>query len=209
MKNVTRGIVKKPARCSVSSLLQICGYVKSVSCFLFLLKHLQKLKSYTQEYCEGMLWRTGLGAQGSEEQKQSKARAVLLLLLLDHPVGLAVERSHRRPQRVSLSRIKHGQGWTGLPFPFKEATKGRKPLTQAESWRMWGAEQSDWCCSRPRICLPAMGVWDAEEKLVLPYKTEHVVSKKRKENHNTPFVRGETVHRAGCPQGGPTPSRGS
>lgn len=54
-----------------------------------------------------------------------------------------------------------------------------------------------------------MGAWDAEEKLVLPYKTEHVVSKEKKENHHTPFARRETVHRAGCPHGIPSPSRGS
>lgn len=41
---------------------------------------------------------------------ESKAWAVLLSLLLDHPVGVAAERSHPWPQRVSLGQIKQGQG---------------------------------------------------------------------------------------------------
>lgn len=43
---------KKPACRSVSSLLQLCGCVKSVSCFLFPLKHLQK----TEKLHMGVLW---------------------------------------------------------------------------------------------------------------------------------------------------------
>lgn len=167
MENATRGIVEKPACCSVSSLLQLCGCVKSVSCFL--LKHLQKLGSHTQECCGGMLWRTGRGAQGSEWRKQSRAA---LSLPLGHPAGVAGESSTR-------GWIAQGQGWTGLLFPFKEVTKGRKPLAQAESWRMRGTKQSDWCCSRPRTRLQlwACGMWRRNQ--VIPYKIEYVISEMR------------------------------
>lgn len=63
--------------------------------------------------------RTGSTSSGSESQ----ARAVLLSLLLEHP----------------------GKAGTGINWgtSFQEATKGRKPLTQAGSWRMAGTKQSD------------------------------------------------------------------
>lgn len=70
----------------------------------------------------------------------SRAWAALLSLPLRHPG--AGERS-TCGRGVSLGRIAQGQGPTGSLLPFKEATKGRKPLTQAESWRIGGTKQSD------------------------------------------------------------------
>lgn len=76
------------------------------------------------------------GQDWEHKAVRGRARAALLSLPLGHPAGVAGQRS-------THGRVTQGQGWAGLLYPFKEAAKGRKPLTQAGSWRMGGTKQSD------------------------------------------------------------------
>lgn len=126
---------------------------------------------------------------------ESKAGAVLLSLLLEHPVGVAGE-------EPPVARQNRDRAELGYFFLSKKQLKiGSHSLRQkAGGWEAL-SKVTD-AAPDPRIHLPAMGVWDVEEKLVIPYSnTERVISKneRKKENHHSPFARRET--KLGVPMG--------
>lgn len=86
-ENVTRGLVKKPACCSISAFVHLGVSGKSVSCFVVPLKHLHEPKVTHRSAARGHLGSTVLEPHGSEQQ--SKAQAALTTLSSTRTVPLA------------------------------------------------------------------------------------------------------------------------